>query len=282
MVSIKKSLAEIAQLLEKRVEVKDRRYRLKTYREAFIGVDAVDCLHAILVDVDDKFTREHAILVGRELARKFDLFEHVTKDHLLKDDYIMYRFQSSRRTPPTEESDDEVFLDGLLIKGEGSVDLGHGIDEDVDEVGMLGYLCELHCPFNQKPKLPPRPLSPPARGATSNSSGSRSPETSRSSSPAPFARTARRSFFQSIHFSNVDMEAAVGTFEMGVEVKNHRHHGRVYKNVFVGSDAIDFLIASRLAPSRQQAEIIGRELAKEFNLFQHVSGSHGKLLITMI
>jgi hypothetical protein len=303
MVSYKKSLTEVAQLFEKRVEVKDRRYRLKTYREAFIGVDAVDCLHAILVDVDDKFTREHAILVGRELARKFRLFEHVTKDHLLKDDYIMYRFQSSRRTPTTEESDDEGFLDSLL-NGEYSVDLGHGIDEDLDEVEMLGYLCEL------LPKRPPRPLFSPAkslrnslvasksesrrlarsksperdfmRGVMRNFSGSRSSESSRSSSPVPFVRTARRSFFQSIDFSNIDMEAAAGIFENGVEVKTHRHRGRVYKNVFVGSDAVDFLIASRLAPSRQKAEIIGRELAKEFNLFQHVTGSHGKLLITMI
>lgn len=111
------SFLAIARVFEQHIEVKDRVYRMKRYKSCFLGGDAVTLLHQILVHfqstMEDEsgigggayyYSREHAACFGRELARRFSLFEHVTKDHLLLDDYFMYRFSSPRNRKNLPES----------------------------------------------------------------------------------------------------------------------------------------------------------------------------------
>jgi hypothetical protein len=70
------------------VQARDRRYRLKTFKQCFVGSEAVDVLvHTRLVA-----TRKDAVEFGRTLMRKLNLFQHVTGDHAFSDEYLFFRF----------------------------------------------------------------------------------------------------------------------------------------------------------------------------------------------
>ena len=141
-------LADLAALLEDSVEVKDRRYRLKIYRQSFLGSDAVDVLHKALLQIDPKFTRENAILCGRYLETKYNLFHHVCNDHILKDDYLMYRFRSprDRRVPSSSEDEkDKDFLDRLL-KNEGDIFMEQIESQRSQEFQALCFLADAVAP----------------------------------------------------------------------------------------------------------------------------------------
>lgn len=72
----------------------------------------------------------------------------------------------------------------------------------------------------------------------------------------------------------MDIIQAARTLESGVKVRTNRLSGSVFTSTFVGSDAVDLLIASGVASSRTQAEKIGRILCNEHNLFQHCTGDY--------
>jgi hypothetical protein len=65
----------------------------------------------------------------------------------------------------------------------------------------------------------------------------------------------------------------------GVEVKDRRFHLKMYKQVFVGREAVDFLVNSGLAVSRDDAVRIGLELQHDFNFFSHVLGKSGVIRV---
>ena len=67
-------------------EIKDRRYRWKTYTSVMLGCDAV----AYLVR-SQNITVEEAILLGNALIQK-KYFHHVADDHLLENSKLFYRF----------------------------------------------------------------------------------------------------------------------------------------------------------------------------------------------
>ena len=67
------SLLQIGDYLEKHVAIEDRKYRLKTYKQCFIGSQAV----SILMDAGCCANRAQAVDIGRQLAKQLNLFEHV-------------------------------------------------------------------------------------------------------------------------------------------------------------------------------------------------------------
>ena len=56
----------------------------------------------------------------------------------------------------------------------------------------------------------------------------------------------------------------------GIDVRNRWYRFKVYKRCFVASEAVDFMVQSRWASSREEAVVLGQELQKNFSLFQHV------------
>jgi len=73
--------------LRDHLEVKDRTYRLKTYPQCFVGAEAV----TYLLSSGYATTEEDAVSLGEGL-REMDVFDHVTKDHPFKNEYLFYRF----------------------------------------------------------------------------------------------------------------------------------------------------------------------------------------------
>jgi pyruvate/2-oxoglutarate dehydrogenase complex dihydrolipoamide dehydrogenase (E3) component len=83
------TIEEIAEDFKNHVVLADRSYRFKTYKECFIGSDAVD----YLMSSGTAITRADAIQIGQALMDEpFYLFEHVTRDHPFRDDKLFYRF----------------------------------------------------------------------------------------------------------------------------------------------------------------------------------------------
>jgi hypothetical protein len=56
----------------------------------------------------------------------------------------------------------------------------------------------------------------------------------------------------------------------GIEVRNRRYRFKEYKGCFVASEAVDFMVQSGWAPTREKAVELGQTLQKDFDLFQHV------------
>lgn len=84
----KASLETIADNFRSNVDIKDRKYRLKTFKQCFVGSEGVD----YLLETGHAQTREDAVQLGRSLAHEFNLFQHVTGDHEFLDDYKFYKF----------------------------------------------------------------------------------------------------------------------------------------------------------------------------------------------
>lgn len=79
---------EIAESMRKSLRVKNHTYRLTTYRDCFLGTDAVD----FLVTYGFAYSREEAVELGRKLAREVKLFQHVARKHDFEDKPYYYVF----------------------------------------------------------------------------------------------------------------------------------------------------------------------------------------------
>jgi hypothetical protein len=83
----KKDLDEIAGQFKENVKLEDRTYRLKKYKQVFVGSEAVD----YLVNSGAVTSREDAVELGKAL-QELHIFEHVLRDHPFKDEALFYRF----------------------------------------------------------------------------------------------------------------------------------------------------------------------------------------------
>jgi potassium efflux system protein len=71
-----------------------------------------------------------------------------------------------------------------------------------------------------------------------------------------------------------NLEAIAARFRDGVEIKDRRYRFVRYRNCFVGSEAVDFMIHHRLASTRDAAVVLGRSIMKEIGSFEHVTRDH--------
>ena len=67
------SFEQLGEYLEKNAVVEDRRYRLKTYKQCFVGSQLV----SLLMDTGCCSDRTQAVEVGRRVAKQLNLFQHV-------------------------------------------------------------------------------------------------------------------------------------------------------------------------------------------------------------
>ena len=69
------------------VPIKERQFRFKTYRQCFVGSDAVDWLVSYL-----KISRQDAVTVGQRLIDE-NWIHHVLDEQTFQDCYFFYRFR---------------------------------------------------------------------------------------------------------------------------------------------------------------------------------------------
>eukprot|EP00531_Pseudo-nitzschia_arenysensis_P014515 CAMPEP_0116135326 /NCGR_PEP_ID=MMETSP0329-20121206/11131_1 /TAXON_ID=697910 /ORGANISM="Pseudo-nitzschia arenysensis, Strain B593" /LENGTH=683 /DNA_ID=CAMNT_0003630119 /DNA_START=68 /DNA_END=2119 /DNA_ORIENTATION=+ len=94
-------LDNIALKFKENVKLEDRMFRLKTYKQVFVGTDAVD----YLIKSGAASSREDAVELGKALQQA-GLFEHVFRDHGFEDEYLFYRMLegNERGTHTIDES----------------------------------------------------------------------------------------------------------------------------------------------------------------------------------
>ena len=76
--------------------IRDRKYQLRTFRQCFLGTDAV----SILVDMlqaqgYQHVSRARAVELGRDMAHQLGVFCHVTNGHSLKDEKLFYKLDKN-------------------------------------------------------------------------------------------------------------------------------------------------------------------------------------------
>jgi hypothetical protein len=113
------SLDELAELFKKGVTIEDRKYHLKSYKDCFVGKEAVD----FLISSGSANTREDAVILGLSLQENFHLFEHVTRDHAFADDHLFYRFLGSkeRGSFSVDETGNKIDWSRFLAPASGGV-----------------------------------------------------------------------------------------------------------------------------------------------------------------
>ncbi|CAB9528079.1 DEP [Seminavis robusta] len=85
---LKQNLDDKMRVFQRGVRVKDRSYRLTTYKQCFIGKEAVD----LMMKHKMAHTRAECVEIGRLLQQKYNLFVPVTGVHEFEDDaYKFYR-----------------------------------------------------------------------------------------------------------------------------------------------------------------------------------------------
>jgi predicted ATPase len=306
----RKELFSIADQLRRGVRVKSRIYRLKTYKTCFVASEAV----TFMVKQNIASSREEAIDLGRRLARELHLWYHVTNDHQFSDSYLFFRFSSDsdlsvssndqrreRLTSSSTNSDNmSVFSEaslsdiatklrrGILAKDriyqlkkfkacfvgseavdfmvqariassrEEAVELGQRLANDFD----LFYHVKRQHPFNDGFLF----------YRFSSSSADDSSYSTDDTFNQDMSEMSDTGFVQSL--SPASLSLIGDQLRKGVRIKNHSYRLKTYRNCFIGSEAVDYLVQSRIADSREMAAEICRRLSAGLNLFYHVTYEH--------
>jgi len=114
------SIDEIAKQFKENVGLEDRKFRLKTYKQVFVGSEAVD----YLIDNGTVSSRQDAVDLGKAL-QSMNLFEHVHRDHDFEDEHFFYRMlaENERGAYAVDEKTGEKvkwskFLGGQSVSGD--------------------------------------------------------------------------------------------------------------------------------------------------------------------
>lgn len=92
------------------IEVKDRKHRLKTYEQCFLGTDAVRHLVSVGAAEDE----EGAVAIGQRMLEN-GLLHHVVREHDFKNEPLFYRFREAEN-----HGEHELDEEGRVVSWEGA------------------------------------------------------------------------------------------------------------------------------------------------------------------
>jgi hypothetical protein len=281
------TLDDIATEFEKSVKVGDHRYRLKIYKNCFVAEEAVSYL------LRAKFARSRldAVELGRKLAARLNLFEHVSKGHSFQDGYLFFRFtEKGQRREDHGKSTENLFKiddsDSVFMLQEAADSFREGVIVKTHVYHFKRY----HRTFvgcQAVDYLVHSSLAATRKDAVTL--GRRM-----SLELNLFRHVSNDHEFKddllfyrfmdddtsSIGNSSVssmtstDLEKIANDLRKNVKVKNRRWYHKVYKNCFLGYEAVSYLVKSGVAPSREDAVMIGRKLGDDLQVFEHVERDH--------
>jgi len=112
----KEDLDTIALQFKENVKLEDRKFRLKTYKQVFVGTDAVD----YLIKTGAASSRQDAVELGKAL-QQMNIFEHVFRDHGFEDAYFFYRMlgENERGAHTIDEKTGQKVKWSKFLGGEG-------------------------------------------------------------------------------------------------------------------------------------------------------------------
>jgi len=279
-------LKKVAKALESGLEVKDRKWHLRTYADCFIGADAVD----FLIINGYVRTRADSIKLLRKVAKTLNLFQHVTGDHLLEDDLLYYRFSSEEDRIKWKASQKEMSLEQKAKAFESGVPVKtHRYHmqsypntfvgcKAVDFIVKSGLAdsriaaVELGRDFVKHANLFHHVTGDHEfrddwlfyRFADENDRVCISP-----------SMMSLRVSGSSSDAAGISLETIGEIVRNGITVKDIQRGKKVYRNCFVAADAVSFMVDSSLAETRREAVVLGRTLENSLDLFEYVSTTKG-------
>lgn len=81
-------LDAIADFVQSQIEIKDRLWHLRKYKNCFVACELVD----LFITKKIAQSRGDAVRIGRALGTMCKLFNHVTDEHIFNDEYLFFRF----------------------------------------------------------------------------------------------------------------------------------------------------------------------------------------------
>ena len=76
-----------AKQLQTNLDIRNRRFKFKTYKQCFIGLDAIK----VMISLNLASNENEAIVLGNKLIES-NMIQHVTKEHSFKNEKLFYRF----------------------------------------------------------------------------------------------------------------------------------------------------------------------------------------------
>ena len=226
-------LIEVAELLQEKLNVRDRFYHFKRYKKCFVARDAVD----VMIKNNLCETREDAVDLGRKLEFELKLFRHVVNEHFFEDKYLFFEF--------VDDNDDDG-EDGEQARIQEETN-SRQVDDDNSSTNYYDGF-----------------------GQDDEDDGGDDEEIHSSAQASNSNRDTKRSTTSQIGNLTLLQLIEVGDeLKRHLVVKNRRYHLRLYRRCFVASEAVDFIVNSRNIPfatSRKEAVRLGRRLQKELNL----------------
>ncbi|CAJ1947283.1 unnamed protein product [Cylindrotheca closterium] len=243
-------LNSVASKLNRGLNIKDRKYKLKRYRNVFVGTEAVDFM------VQSKITssREEAVKLGNHLMDQFDLFYCV-----------------STRGKAVKSTSKGGVANGEEKNAMSGIDSSkNGINKPFADEFFLYR-------FSKDTKL---------------SLGRSSISTDGFSFDQSFASFASFELSLDDDSQDGDMEFSGVTEQVGrmkrqeilqigerlrrgIRVQNRKRKFKTYRSCFIASEAVDFMVQSGIAESREYAVAIGKRLEEDYTFFHHVTRTQG-------
>jgi len=110
---------DIMALLEREVEVKDRVYNFRTYKQCWIGQDAVTQVMKLQLTI----SRQDAVEWIQKANTECPAMEHVCRDHDFQDAYLFFRFIPTKQrmlNPNNQHQTYAAMLDAMKSTGDGN------------------------------------------------------------------------------------------------------------------------------------------------------------------
>ncbi|KAL3935053.1 MAG: hypothetical protein SGBAC_009354 [Bacillariaceae sp.] len=296
-------LVQVGNLLKRGLKVKNRTYRLTTYRKCFIAKHAVDYM------VKEAFcaSREEAVELGLSLQHELGLWHHVCDDHDFGDDYLFFRFSASYNENASDMDDSSsvasasslseshrthdiadissMLLRGINVKdrtfklkkykncfvGSEAVDflVQAKLATSRDDAVQIGRQLMDDLDFFHHVKHDHK-FEDDYVFYRFSQDHTQSTESFESGISEAFS-------VNSSNLSDLGKDELIQIGERlrrGVRIQNRQYRFKTYRNSFIASEAVDFLVQSHIATSRSHAVYIGKQLEEEFSLFHHVSKDH--------
>ncbi|KAL3921620.1 MAG: hypothetical protein SGILL_002658 [Bacillariaceae sp.] len=301
------NLERIARELEVSLPLRDHRWRVKVYKKSFVGSECVD----FLVRARYATSRAAAVTLGRKIAKQFNLFEHVCRDHELMDSYLFYRFvEPERRTRPqaTIYQDDahseKIIQDAFLLETADVLrreldirdrffrlkkyrkcfvasdavtwmvknNLAQSREEAVDLGRRMEAEIGLWRHVVNEHHFADEYLFFHIVDNRESKSGS-SPQGDDSSQPSRGTQQKAPSATNS-QFSKRQLQDMADQLRKGLNVRDRRYRLKVYRSCFIAQECVDYMVENDLVATRQDAVDLGRCMQEEQSLFYHVTNDH--------
>ena len=271
-------LREVAHEFQQGVKVDTHIYRFKKYKKTFIGSDAVD----YMVNCDLAPNRKEAVRLGQRLLDDLQLFHHVSREHGFRDDYKFYRFGVDEDSESGVDVSQHAVEDAPAMSRERKNQIAEAMRRDIRVKNRRWFHKLYKDTFLGTEAV--SYLVDKGFAKTRDDAVKLGRDLAHSCKlfvhvEGDHALKDEKLFYYFVPESFekkdlVSLRLIADKFVEGVVVSNHRYRLRVYHDTFVGEAAVAFLLSSGIAKSKEEAVDIGKNLAKTFHLFEHVTRDH--------